>query len=186
MVMLKELFSFYMIFFRMSAVTFGGGYAMLPILRREFVDNLKWMDEETIMDYYALSQSLPGLIAVNVSIFIGYRYKGVVGAVVAALGMVSPCILIITAIALFMSGFRDNVYVQNALGGVSICVVALILQAVLGLWKKGVKDKLGIVIFAAVFALNMFTDISPIILVVGCGLVGIIAGSLRKGKGEVK
>jgi chromate transporter len=72
------------------------------------------------------------------------------------------------------------------LGGVSICVVALILQAVLGLWKKGVKDKLGIVIFAAVFALNMFTDISPIILVVGCGLVGIIAGSLRKGKGEVK
>ena len=85
-----------------------------------------------------------------------------------------------------MKDFRDNVYVQNALGGVSICVVALILQAVLGLWKKGVKDKLGIVIFAAVFALNMFTDISPIILVVGCGLVGIIAGSLRKGKGEVK
>ena len=184
--MLKELFSFYMIFFRMSAVTFGGGYAMLPILRREFVDNLGWMDEETIMDYYALSQSLPGLIAVNVSVFIGYRYKGVIGAIVAALGMVSPCIIIISAIALFLSGFRDNVYVQRALAGVSVCVVALILQTVLGLWKKGVKDKLGIVIFAVIFALNLLTDISPVVLVIGCGIVGILAGFLRKDKGEVK
>lgn len=184
--MLKELFSFYMIFFRMSAVTFGGGYAMLPILRREFVDNLGWMDEETIMDYYALSQSLPGLIAINVSVFIGYRYKGVLGAVVAALGMVSPCIIIITAIAMFLSGFRDNIYVQRALGGVSVCVVALILQAVLGLWKKGVKDKLGILIFAVIFALNLLTDISPIVLVIGCGVVGVIAGALRKDKGEAK
>lgn len=184
--MLKELFSFYMIFFRMSAVTFGGGYAMLPILRREFVDNLGWMDEETIMDYYALSQSLPGLIAVNVSVFIGYRYKGVLGAVVAALGMVSPCILIITAIALFLSGFRDNIFVQRALGGVSVCVVALILQTVLGLWKKGVKDKLGIVIFAVIFGLSLLTDISPVVLVIGCGVVGVVAGSLRKDKGEAK
>lgn len=184
--MLKELFSFYMIFFRMSAVTFGGGYAMLPILRREFVDNLGWMDEETIMDYYALSQSLPGLIAVNVSVFIGYRYKGVIGAITAALGMVSPCLIIITAIAMFLSGFRDNIYVQRALAGVSVCVVALILQTVLGLWKKGVKDKLGIVIFAVIFALNLLTDISPVILVIGCGVVGIAAGALRKDKGEAK
>ena len=184
--MLKELFSFYMIFFRMSAVTFGGGYAMLPILRREFVDNLGWMDEETIMDYYSLSQSLPGLIAVNVSVFIGYRYKGVIGAITAALGMVSPCLIIITAIALFLSGFRDNIYVQRALAGVSVCVVALILQTVLGLWKKGVKDKLGIVIFAVIFALNLLTDISPVVLVIGCGIVGIVAGALRKDKGEAK
>ena len=184
--MLKELFSFYMIFFRMSAVTFGGGYVMLPILRREFVDNRGWMDEETIMDYYALSQSLPGLIAVNVSVFIGYRYKGVLGAVVAALGMVSPCILIITAIAMFLSGFRDNVYVQNALGGVSVCVVALILDTVLGLWKKGVKDKLGMIMFAVIFVLSLFTELSPVLLVVCCGVVGITAGALRKDKGEAK
>ena len=184
--MLKELFSFYMIFFRMSAVTFGGGYAMLPILRREFVETRGWMDEETIMDYYALSQSLPGLIAVNVSVFIGYRFKGVIGAVVAALGMVSPCIIIITSIALFLAGFRDNVYVQNALGGVSVCVVALILQTVLSLWKKGVKDKLGWVIFGVIFLLSMLTEISPVVLVIGCGVVGVIAGRLRKGKGEAK
>ena len=184
--MLKELFQFYMIFFRMSAVTFGGGYAMLPILRREFVDNLQWMDEETILDYYALSQSLPGIIAVNVSVFIGYRYKGVLGAVVAALGMVSPCIIIITAIALCLAGFRDNVYVQHALSGVSVCVVALILQTVLGLWKKGVKDKLGLAIFAVIFVLSLLTEISPVVLVICCGLVGIVAGALRKGKGEAK
>ena len=184
--MLKELFQFYMIFFRMSAVTFGGGYAMLPILRREFVDNLQWMDEETILDYYALSQSLPGIIAVNVSVFIGYRYKGVLGAVVAALGMVSPCIIIITTIALCLAGFRDNVYVQHALSGVSVCVVALILQTVLGLWKKGVKDKLGLAIFAVIFVLSLLTEISPVVLVICCGLVGIVAGALRKGKGEAK
>lgn len=184
--MLKELFSFYMIFFRMSAVTFGGGYAMLPILRREFVDERGWMDEETIMDYYALSQSLPGLIAVNVSVFIGYRYKGVIGAITAALGMVSPCLLIITTIALFMAGFRDNVYVQRALGGVSVCVVALILQSVLSLWKKGVKDVPGVAIFGVIFVLSLFTEISPVILVVCCGAVGILVGRMRKGQGEAK
>ena len=184
--MLKELFQFYMIFFRMSAVTFGGGYAMLPILRREFVENLKWMEEEEILDYYALSQSLPGLIAVNVSVFIGYRYKGVLGAVVAALGMVSPCIIIITTIALCLAGFRDNVYVQRALGGISVCVVALIAQTVLGLWKKSVKDKLCIAIFAVIFGLSLFTELSPVLLVVCCGLVGVLAGALRKGKGEAK
>lgn len=184
--MLKELFKFYMIFFRMSAVTFGGGYAMLPILRREFVDNLQWMEEEEILDYYALSQSLPGLIAVNVSVFIGYRYKGVLGAVIAALGMVSPCILIITTIALCLAGFRDNAYVQHALSGVSVCVVALILQTVLGLWKKSVKDKLCIAIFAVIFLLSLFTELSPVLLVVCCGLIGVVAGALRKDKGEEK
>jgi len=184
--MFKDILEIFWKFFKMGAVTFGGGYAMLPILRREFVDNLQWMEEEEILDYYALSQSLPGLIAVNVSVFIGYRYKGVLGAVVAALGMVSPCILIITTIALCLAGFRDNAYVQHALSGVSICVVALILQTVLGLWKKGVKDKLGIAIFAVIFLLSLFTELSPVMLVVCCGLIGVVAGALRKDKGEAK
>ena len=109
-----------------------------------------------------------------------------VHAVVAALGMVSPCILIITTIALCLAGFRDNAYVQHALSGVSVCVVALILQTVLGLWKKGVKDKLGIAIFAVIFLLSLFTELSPVLLVVCCGLIGVVAGALRKDKGEAK
>ncbi|MCF0151337.1 MAG: chromate transporter, partial [Firmicutes bacterium] len=87
---MKELLLIYWTFFKMGAVTFGGGYAMLPILRREIVENKKWADEETVMDFYALSQGLPGIIAANVSTFLGYKKKGVPGAVAAVLGVVSP------------------------------------------------------------------------------------------------
>ena len=119
--MLRDLLILYTLFFRMGAVTFGGGYAMLPILRREIIQNHQWMDEETIMDYYALSQGLPGIIAINVSVFIGYRRRGIPGGVAAALGMVSPCIIIISIIAFFLSSFQDNPYVQHALAGISAC-----------------------------------------------------------------
>ena len=172
--MLHDLMILYTLFFRMGAVTFGGGYAMLPILRREIVQNHKWMDEETIMDYYALSQGLPGIIAVNVSVFIGYKQRKVPGAVAAALGMVSPCIVIISIIAFFLSNFQDNVYVQHALAGISVCVAALILDAVISMWKKGVKDSFGIVLCLVMLALSVFTDIS-ILLVVTCALLGIAA-----------
>ena len=171
--MLHDLLILYTLFFRMGAVTFGGGYAMLPILRREIVQKHQWMDEENIMDYYALSQGLPGIIAVNVSVFIGYKQRKVPGAVAAALGMVSPCIIIISIIAAFLSNFQDNVYVQHALAGISVCVAALILDAVISMWKKGVKDTFGIVLCLVMLALSVFTDISPILLVIACALLGV-------------
>ena len=171
--MLHDLLTLYTLFFRMGAVTFGGGYAMLPILRREIIQNRGWMDEETIMDYYALSQGLPGIIAINVSVFIGYKRRGVPGAVASALGMVSPCIIIISIIAAFLSNFQDNVYVQHALAGISVCVAALILDAVISMWKKGVKDKVGIAICLVMLFLSVFTDISPILLVIACALLGV-------------
>ena len=180
--MLKELLTIFWTFFKMGAVTFGGGYSMLPILRREIVQNHKWVSEETIMDYYAVSQGLPGLIAVNVAVFIGYQRKKEPGAFAAALGVVTPSIIIITIIALFLSNFKDNVYVRHALAGISVCVAALILDAVLSLWKKGVKDIFGIAVCAAIFALSVFTDISPIILVISCALLGIAKKSLEAKK----
>ena len=173
--MLHDLLILYTLFFRMGAVTFGGGYAMLPILRREIVQKHKWMDEENIMDYYALSQGLPGIIAVNVSVFIGYKQRKVPGAVAAALGMVSPCIIIISIIAFFLSNFQDNVYVQHALAGISVCVAALILDAVISMWKKGAQDPFGIILCLAMLALSVFTDISPILLVIACALLGVAA-----------
>lgn len=171
--MLRDLQTLYLLFFRMGAVTFGGGYAMLPILRREIIQNLAWLDEETVMDYYALSQGLPGIIAINVSVFIGYKRRGIPGAVAAALGMVSPCLIIITIIAAFLSNFQDNIYVQHALAGISVCVAALILDAVISMWKKGVKDGTGVVICLAMLVLTLFTKLSPILLVVACALLGI-------------
>lgn len=178
--MIKELITIYYLFFKMGAVTFGGGYTMLPILRREIVQSRKWMEEETIMDYYALSQGLPGIIAINVSVFIGYTRQKVLGAVAAALGMVSPCIIIISTIAFFMSNFQDNLYVQHALAGISVCVAALILDAVVAMWKKGVKDKIGFAICITMLVLSTFTAISPILLVIACALLGIAVKARKK------
>lgn len=175
---LPEIFT---AFFKMGIVTFGGGYAMLPILEREAVEKRRWVSKEEVMDYYAVSQGLPGIIAVNVSVFIGYQRRKVAGAVAAALGVVSPCILIITILAACLQSFQDNVYVKHALSGISVCVSALILSTVLGLWQKGVKDRFGLLIFLAVAGCSLFTSLSPILFVVGAAAAGILIRT-QKGK----
>lgn len=171
---MKELLDLYLGFFKMGAVTFGGGYAMLPILQREAVEKKQWVSNEEIMDYYALSQALPGIIAANVAVFIGYKRRRIPGAVVSALGVVSPCLVIIMTIAAFLANFQDNVYVQHAFAGISICVVALIVNSVISLWKKGVKDGMGLALCMLVFAGAVFTELSPVFYVVGAAAVGII------------
>lgn len=176
---MKELLKIYIEFFKMGAITFGGGYAMLPILRRGCVDKHQWITEEELMDYYAVGQALPGLIAVNVSVFIGYKLKKLKGGIAASLGCVSPCIIIITLIAAVLSNFQDNVYVRHAMAGITTCVVALILDAVLSLAKKGIKDIFGIVLCAVSFSLISFTSISPVIVVVVAAILGI---TLKGGK----
>ena len=176
---LKELLNIYLKFFKIGSVTFGGGYAMLPILRREIVEKEKWLTEEEIMDFYAISQGLPGIIAVNVGGFIGYGRKKAAGAVAAALGVVSPCLVIITAIAACLSGFQDNVWVRYALSAVSVCVCALILDSVMAMWKKGVKDIFGFVLFAVMLAVMTFTGASPVLLVIFSAVLGIVYKSLQ-------
>lgn len=183
---MKELLKIYLEFFKMGSVTFGGGYAMLPILRKSCVEKHHWVTEEEVMDFYAVSQGLPGIIAVNVSVFIGYHLKKVRGGVAAALGCVSPCLIIITCIAALLSNFQDNVYIKHAMAGISVCVVALILDAVIGLWKKGVKDVFGLVLCVAVFLLAAFTSLSPVLVIVAAGLLGVLvknAQARAAGKG---
>ena len=126
------------------------------------------------------AKSLPGIIAVNVSVFIGYRRRGIPGAVAGALGIVSPCIVVISIIYFFLSNFQNNPYVQRALAGVSVCVAALILDAVIGMWKKGVKDPTGIAICLIMLILNIVTDLSPILLIISCALAGILIRSWRE------
>lgn len=173
-----SLASLYAAFFKCGAVTFGGGYTMLPILEKEISEKHGWVGKDDLLDYYAVSQSLPGLIAVNVSIFIGYRQRKLPGAIAAALGVVSPCLVIIMLIAACLTNFRDNAYVQYALHGISACVCALILSSLVGLWKKGVKDIPALVIFLIALALSLFTDLSPVFTV----LLGAAAGLLLKGR----
>ena len=183
---MKELIEIYLVFFKMGAVTFGGGYAMLPILRREIVEKKKWLTEEQIMDFYAISQGLPGIIAVNVSTFIGYSRKKKIGAAVGAFGVVSPCIIIITLIAMCFTSFQNNMYVRHALNAVSVCVCALILDSVISMWKKGVKDGFGIALFSIMLLLMTFTSVSPIILVVSAAIGGIVYMNIKEkaGKGQ--
>ena len=178
--MFKDYLGIYWKFFKMGAVTFGGGYAMLPILCREVVEKSGWMAEEEILDYYALSQGLPGIIAINVGTFIGCHHRKAPGAVAAALGVVSPSSSIITAIAMFLSGFKDNVYVQHALSAISVCVCALILDAVIGMWKKGVKDVWGWLIFGAALAVSLFTRLSPVLPVIGAAVAGLIIRGVKR------
>ena len=158
-------------FFRTGACTFGGGYAMLPILQRDVVEKKGWATEEELTDYFAIGQCTPGVIAVNTATFIGYKYKGIPGGIVATLGIVCPSILIITIIALFLRSFADLPAVAHAFAGIRACVCVLIFNAVLKIWKSTVIDLPTALIFITVFLLSVFLGLSPALMVVVAGLV---------------
>ena len=170
---MKELLDLYFTFFRIGAVTFGGGYAMLPILQREVVDKKHWATEEELMDYYAIGQCTPGVIAVNTATFIGRKYRGILGGILTTLGVVSPSIIIISIIAAVINNFASIAWVQNALGGIRVCVCVFIFNSVVKLIKSAVKDKAALVIYLALFAVAVFFDFSPIYSVVVAGALGV-------------
>ena len=171
---MKELIELFLAFARIGGLTFGGGYAMLPMLQREAVEKKGWVTEEELMDYYAVGQCIPGVIAVNTAVFIGTKAKGLPGAIAASLGVISPSLVIIVAIAAFIQSFSELEIVQNAFAGIRVGVCVLILSAVLKLFKKAIIDKFTLGLFAAVFLLSIFTDISPIAFVIISALAGII------------
>lgn len=171
---MKELINIYMIFFRMGAFTFGGGYAMLPIIQREIVNKRKWASDEEIIDYYAIGQVTPGIIAINTSTFIGYKRKGILGAIAATLGFVTPSLVIISVISRFFKEFQDYKTVQHAFNAVQVVVVALISIAVKNMFRGSVKDNYGIIIFVVSFILIGFLKLSPIVVVVLSALFGVL------------
>ena len=173
-----ELFS---TFFRMGAVTFGGGYAMLPILQREVVDGKGWCTNEELTDYYAIGQCTPGIIAVNTATFIGFKQKGVPGAIVATYGLVAPSFIVIGIIAALLQNFASYAVVQNAFAGIRVAVTVLILNAVVKLLKSSVVDKLTACVFLAVALAAFFLDLSPVLFVLIAGALGIAARVLGKG-----
>lgn len=177
---MKDLIEMFLIFARIGGFTFGGGYAMLPMLEKEIVNNKHWATEEELMDYYAIGQCTPGIIAINTATFIGYKVKGIPGAIFATLGVIAPSLVIITIIAAFISNFIELAFVKSAFAGIRACVCVLILNAVVKLAKKALVDWITIVLFLVVLALSLFTGISPAALVVAAGLAGI----LLKGKKE--
>lgn len=169
-----KLLSLFLSFAKVGVMTFGGGYAMIPILEREIVDRQGWASSEELMDYYAVGQCTPGVIAVNTATFIGYRVGGIAGGIIATLGVVFPSLVIITLIAGILTNFADIPAVKSAFAAVRVCVCVLIFNSVLKLWKGAVKDKGAMVLFLLVFVLSVFFDISPVVFVLLCAAAGIV------------
>ena len=183
---MKDLLKLFTTFFRIGLFTFGGGYAMLPLIQREVVEKNKWATEDEVMDYYAVGQCTPGVIAVNVGTFIGYKKKGILGGIVATLGVVCPSIIIISIIAACLSHFSDNAYVQHALAGIRLAVCALVSVSIFKLFKKGIVDAVTALIAIGVFIVMRLFSLSPVISVVASAFIGIIFRCLLKKDGKGK
>ena len=181
---MKELLDLFLTFARIGGLTFGGGYAMLPMLQREVVERRGWATEEELMDYYAIGQCTPGVIAVNTATFIGSKLRGVIGGIAATLGVVFPSLVIISVIAAFISNFADLAVVKDAFAGIRVCVFVLILNAVVKLGKASVKDALTLCIRLAVLAASVLLDLSPIVFVLCAGIAGIVAKVLLAKEGK--
>lgn len=175
---MKLLIELFLTFAKVGVMTFGGGYAMLPILQREVVDNKGWATEEELMDYFAIGQCTPGVIAVNTATFIGQKHNGFWGAIFSTLGVVFPSLVIISLLASVIEAFSHLVWVQNAFGGIRVCVCVLIANAVVKLFKKAVVNIPTMLIFLAVALGSIFLNISTVIFVLAAAITGIILKAL--------
>ena len=171
---MKTLIDLFFTFCRIGGLTFGGGYAMLPIIQKEIVEEKKWATEEEVLDYYAVGQCTPGIIAVNTATFIGYKVHGIIGAIVATLGVVFPSLIIITIIAALLKNFANYSIVQHAFSGIRVVVIALIVSAILKLAKTSIKNSTTLIIAIIAFILVAFVNLSPIYIVIAAACIGLI------------
>ncbi len=189
--MKKDLKFFWTLFistFTLSAFNFGGGYVIVPLMRKKFVETLGWIDEEEMLDLIAIAQSAPGPIAVNSSIIIGYRLAGIPGALVTTFGTVLPPMVILSVISQFYTAFRDNVVVSLVLKGMGIGVAAVIVDVVCTMAKGVVKtkDALWIIVMCAALVVALFTSLNVVFVILACGVVGainVIVQDKKTGKG---
>jgi chromate transporter len=182
---MNELLDLYITFARIGCVTFGGGYAMLPILERELVDKRHWTTMDDLRDYFSIGQCTPGIIALNVSTFIGEKKKGIPGALCATTGFLTGPVTIILIIAAFLTNFAEQPIVQHAFAGIRVCVCVLIVQAVLRLWKSSVVDAFSLFLYLLIFVLNAFSGVLPVkipaaVLVICAGVIGVLASMLKR------
>ena len=170
-VKLSELF---FVFFKIGIMTFGGGMAMLPMLEHEICDKRGWVSLKDTLDYYAISQFTPGIIAVNTATFIGYSKRGVLGGIVATLGVVFPSIIIITILGTIIRKYQDNIYLIKAFAGIRIAVCALILKAVIKLIKSNKINFFFVVLILSCLTLKLALNVSSTLLVIMALLFGLI------------
>ena len=175
---LKKTASLFVAFCKVGALTFGGGYAMLPVMHHEIVEKHAWTTEEELTDFFAIGQCVPGSIAMNTAVFVGQKNCGIPGGIAACMGVAFPSIVVITLIAALLSSFADYPIVRNAFAGIRVCVCVLILNAIVKLWKKAVIDIPTFAVFLVVMLLTIFTDLTPVFFVLAAAAAGLILKNL--------
>ncbi|MHB9294200.1 chromate transporter [Hollandina sp. SP2] len=180
---MKAYFELWLTFTKIGCLTFGGGYAMIPVLERELIRKKGWTTMEEVMDYYTIAQVTPGIIAVNTATFIGFKRKGLLGGLLTTFGFVFPGILFVTVIAVFLQNFADYPLVQHAFTGIRVAVGALILDTVMKLLKGVFKDGKALVIFILSLTLSVVFNPNPVLLVVAAGVAGFFLYRPQKGPG---
>ena len=178
----KRILTLFLTFFKIGAFTFGGGYAMIPLIQREIVEKHGWMTDEDILDIFAIAESAPGPIAINSATFVGWRVAGFFGAALATFGVVLPSFVIILLISFLLTNFADIAAVQYAFQGIRAGVLALLVKALWTMYKKNPKSPIGYVIMAAAFVLVAFFNVPVLAVIIGCAVVGLVSALLTARK----
>jgi len=177
---LKKLWQIFASFFKIGAFTFGGGYAMIPLIQHEAVEKRKWVTDEDILDIVAIAESTPGPIAINSATFVGYRAAGVVGSVCATLGVVIPSFVIILALSFVLAQFQDVQAVKYAFNGIRVGVLALLIKALWSMYKKSPKGWVAYVIMGASLLLTAVFSVNVIFVIIGCAVFGIVTSRIME------
>ena len=178
----KELLKIFLTFMKIGAFTFGGGYAMIPLIQKEAVETHKWVTDEDILNVVAIAESTPGPIAINSATFVGYRTCGVLGSVCATLGVVLPSFVIIFAISFVLRQFQELKAVQYAFSGIRAGVLALLCKALWGMYKKNKKNWVSYIVMAGSFILTALVDVSVLPVLIGCAVFGLITAKYMEGR----
>ena len=174
----KKILRLFLIFLKIGAFTFGGGYAMIPLIQREVVENEQWITDDDILEIVAIAESTPGPIAINSATFVGYRVAGFWGAFFATTGVVLPSFIIILLISAILNQFKENKIVQYAFNGIRVGVLALIVKALWSMYQKAPKGWVRYIVMAGAFIATAFLDISILWVLLGCALFGLITSLL--------
>jgi len=180
----KKALSLFITFFKIGAFTFGGGYAMIPLIQKEVVENKKWITDDDILEIIAIAESTPGPIAINSATFVGYRVCGFWGSFFATLGVVLPSFIIILAISFVLNEFQNITAVKYAFNGIRAGVLALLLKALWTMYKKCPKGIVSYIIMAGGFILTAFLDVPVLIVIIGCAVFGLVSSIIAERRAE--
>lgn len=181
---MKRAGSLFLTFFKIGAFTFGGGYAMIPLIQKETVENKKWITDEDILEIVAIAESTPGPIAINSATFVGYRVCGVLGSFLATLGVVLPSFVTILAISYVLKGLQEFKAVQYAFNGIRAGVLALIIKALWSMYKQCPKGVVSYILMAAAFIITAFFDVNVLFVIIGCAIFGLVSSLIISRRAE--